>query len=800
MGRYCSNKETYVRYQTRHRRRRQDRSRPAPARDRGQSRLPVDRFGQPQQHRGRHSRLQVDRGHAGENAGSRSRLAVHAAAIPLRCRARRADRRQARVPGKAAGRHAVGSGGPGSAGRVQGPDPVYQLALALRAGRAACQGVPGCQRANRHARDLERGRASMAPEPGMDLAGGRPGRVRSGHQCAVDRHRDPADRHLPQQRQPGIPGQPRSADCCRPALPERGRPARARRIRLAPDRQAKLGHPGGNRQGPGQTGRRRFAPVDRRRRADAGEGSRIPVAVPRVCRPGQGRQVGRRRGAAAPCGRCLYAGQATSGGSGGLRQLAGARVGGHRRQRGRGRLQRVGIRRRPHVAARGRRVAALAIDGAGAHAVDQLIAGEHVARRPEADEVLALDRLAAHFRHLEAGEIVVMVFQQHVGTVARIGAAFELDVAVLGAGAAGDQVVKHVHLAVAVERQARGSAVVPVAGKGHVHTALVAPGAARVAIAHQCGLVVLAKIIAGDGDVIAAAHHVQRAVVAGFVGGAGQRVWCVAVGNRQVRNINVLRARQRDAVRVRIVRVFRVHVPRRIEGNVADDDVAGPGGIVVAVLAVRDPLLEVGLLVAGGRQRQLAADQQRGAGKAGRASLGIVDAHQRGVGRDVDRAAVLLVRIAGVLAEHGVVLAPAQVDMADHADDLGFVAGLVDGGHQLLAVVHRVHAVGPRRAAAGHRHRALARPRMPAVGRRRLALEGQHAAGGIGLGKAPGGQLGRRQVVGRRVQAVDQHRRGIIAYAVLRGLQRGTGADQGGGVDGGVGEVGGGGKHQPGRE
>jgi cysteine synthase A len=70
-------------HQTRHRRRRQDRSGPAPAGAGEQRRLPPRRRRQPQRDGRRHSQFRDHRGHAGGRARTRRGIAVHAAAGPL---------------------------------------------------------------------------------------------------------------------------------------------------------------------------------------------------------------------------------------------------------------------------------------------------------------------------------------------------------------------------------------------------------------------------------------------------------------------------------------------------------------------------------------------------------------------------------------------------------------------------------------------------------------------------------------------------------------------------------------------
>ena len=81
------------------------------------------------------------------------------------------------------------SPGCASAGR----DAVRHLAFALRRGRRAGARLAGRPHASARSCDrLEGGRAQLASGPGLDLGAGRLRRVRSGHQRAVDRHRDPA--------------------------------------------------------------------------------------------------------------------------------------------------------------------------------------------------------------------------------------------------------------------------------------------------------------------------------------------------------------------------------------------------------------------------------------------------------------------------------------------------------------------------------------------------------------------------------------------------------------------------------
>ncbi|EFX60230.1 hypothetical protein DAPPUDRAFT_124931, partial [Daphnia pulex] len=281
----------------------------------------------------------------------------------------------------------------------------------------------------------------------------------------------------------------------------------------------------------------------------------------------------------------------------------------------------------------------------------------------------------------------------------------ELGIAVAGRGGAADQVVVEVDLAEAHQRLAAAYAVPPVAGEGHMQAAGVAPGPARVAIADQGQLAVAAEVAGGDGDVVRAAHDVQAAVVAGV---AGQRVGCVAVADRHMVDPDVLAAGDGQAVGIGVAAVLGVDVPGCVYGEVAQDDVARPGRVGFRVLALGHPLLEVGLGIAGGRECGLLADQDLRAGEARRPALGIIDADQGGVGRDGQRAAVLLVEVAGVLLEHGVAIAPAEVDMADDADDLGLILRLANRRQQLLPVENRVDATRRRGRAAGDQHPALA--------------------------------------------------------------------------------------------
>ncbi len=152
--------------------------------------------------------------------------------------------RQARLPRKAAGRDAERSRGPRSG------SPRARACRCLPAGIRAMR-RPSKQPSRssprpthqERPRDLEGRRPPLASEPGLDLAGRRPRRLRSGHQRAVDRHAYPAQGDVPDAGHAGIPGEPRRADrsrlCISPTpttLPVHGR------IRLAPDRQAELGH------------------------------------------------------------------------------------------------------------------------------------------------------------------------------------------------------------------------------------------------------------------------------------------------------------------------------------------------------------------------------------------------------------------------------------------------------------------------------------------------------------------------------------------------------------------------------
>ena len=108
------------------------------------------------------------------------------------------------------------------------------------------------KRVERLARHLEGGRAPVASRPGMDLAGRRLRRFRSRHQCAVDRHADHAGAGLRQPRRLGFPAN-RDAPIAAAARLRLGRARRrrrsARRLRLASDRRADLGHRGRDRDG-----------------------------------------------------------------------------------------------------------------------------------------------------------------------------------------------------------------------------------------------------------------------------------------------------------------------------------------------------------------------------------------------------------------------------------------------------------------------------------------------------------------------------------------------------------------------
>ena len=172
----------------------------------------------------------------------RRRVALHAAAIPLSRRAHGAAGRQACLPGEAAGRDGQRGRGPQGAGSRKRRLAVRELAFALCAGRRGGANLPRLEPANRRCDQLEGRRPPLAPEPGMDLAGGRARRVRPRHQRAVDRHAHPAEgavRHRRRRsnfRKTATPrSPPRSLQRCRRAGGEG-------RLRLAPDRPAELGH------------------------------------------------------------------------------------------------------------------------------------------------------------------------------------------------------------------------------------------------------------------------------------------------------------------------------------------------------------------------------------------------------------------------------------------------------------------------------------------------------------------------------------------------------------------------------
>ena len=199
-------------HQDRHRRRRKDRPRPASAGPGEGPGLSPHRGRQPTRQGRRHPEFPDHRGDARRGAGTRCCLALHAAAIPLRCRADGARSEKARLPGKAAGRHGQRGRGPEGAGGGKRRLAVRQLAFALRAGGGGRARLPRSARITLGRDQLEGRRAPLAPEPGMDLGAGRLRCLRSRHQRAVDRDPHPAGdvHHLGRARFSGEPRMPRS--------------------------------------------------------------------------------------------------------------------------------------------------------------------------------------------------------------------------------------------------------------------------------------------------------------------------------------------------------------------------------------------------------------------------------------------------------------------------------------------------------------------------------------------------------------------------------------------------------------
>jgi len=224
-----------------------------------------------------------------------------------------------------------------------------------------------------------------------------------------------------------------------------------------------------------------------------------------------------------------------------------------------------------------------------------------------------------------------------------------------------------------------------------------------------------------------------------------QRIGRVAIGNRDVVDPDMRRTRNSDAIHVGVARVFRVHIPRGIDGQIAQNHIARPGREGFFTLALRHPGLEVGLRVAAGSQGFFNADQDLCASDASRAALRVIDANEGGVGRNLQRAAFFLVVKAGVFLEYPVV--PAEVDVANHADDLRFIAGRADRGEQLLFIEYGVNPVAGGRRSTSDQDFALARPAVPAIHRRGFTLECELAAGRIDRGELPSRQLRRGLVV-----------------------------------------------------
>ena len=137
-----------------------------------------------------------------------------------RCACRPGPRHAAALTALDAGKHVLLEKPPGAT--LSEVDDL--IAAGRRRGRDACSppGIRASPPASRRRRDwlagrtirsvrdrLEGGCARLASGPGLDLGAGRLRRVRSGHQRAVDRHRDPADADLPHRGDAAFPAKPR---------------------------------------------------------------------------------------------------------------------------------------------------------------------------------------------------------------------------------------------------------------------------------------------------------------------------------------------------------------------------------------------------------------------------------------------------------------------------------------------------------------------------------------------------------------------------------------------------------------